>query len=117
MKLAASKIRDLFPDPAVPRGAEDRSMYERFAVPYVFRPHLSLAEAIVAAGFAFMRIAFGSLLFALCGTGMLMAWSQIPGPFWRVAAELPLFILFLCLFASLMLAISALARKRLPRHP
>lgn len=92
-------------------------MYQRFAVPYVFRPHLSLTEAIVAAGFAFMRIVFGSLLFALCGTGMLLAWNQIPGPFWRVAAEVPLFVLFLCLFASLMLAISVLARKCLSGRP
>ena len=43
----------------------DRPGYERFAIPYSFKPRLSLVEALVASLGAFLRIFLGSLLFAV----------------------------------------------------
>lgn len=88
----------------------DRKLHERWATPYVFRPRLSVIEAIVAAGFAFTRIVLGSLLFAFCGTGMWEVWARIHNPFWRIIVEVPLFAIFVVLFALLMYSISVLNR-------
>lgn len=99
LKTSGSSVKD-----------KGRSVSERFAVPYVFRPRLTLIEAMVAAGFAFLRIVLGSLLFAFCGTGIWMTWNAIHNVFWRLAAVLPQIFVFFLLLALLMIAISALAR-------
>ena len=87
---------------------------ERFSIPYLFRPQLTLTESLTAAIFAFLRIILGSLLFALCGTGIWATWAAVDNLFLRVVAVLPLVVIFLFLFAWLMIAISALARRFFP---
>jgi len=106
----------LFPE-AEASQATDRSEYERFALPYAFKPRLSLLEAVIAATGAFLRILLGSLLFAFWGVYTLMAWSSIPNSVLRVAAMLPLVGLFLLTFALLMLGISVLVRTVSPKRP
>ena len=100
----------VFPPPDLDGRAADRSIYERFAIPYTFKPRLSVAEACVGATTAFLRIFLGCLLFAVCGTYALLAWSTIHGLFLRVAAVLALALMFLVLFTSLMVAASAITR-------
>jgi len=95
----------------------DRSVYERFAIPYAFKPQLSFTEALVAVAGAFLRIFLGSLLFAVWGTYSLEVWFEIRNYVWRVAALLPLFVLFVLAFAILMLMISALVRTLSPKRP
>ncbi len=92
-----------------------RSSYERFAIPYTFKPQLSLAEAAVSAAGAFLRILFGSILFAVWGTYTFYAWNSIRNVFLRGGAVLVLLLLFAISFTFLMLAISALVRKCWPR--
>src|SRR5262249_32920992 len=94
----------------------DRSPYERFAIPYSFKPRMSFAQALGATLVAFFRIFLGSLLFAAWGTSVLVAWSTIRGVFWRVSAVFGLLLLFPVLFPLLMLAIAAAARF-LSRRP
>ena len=100
----------LFPPAGLDGRVADRSIYERFAIPYTFKPRLSLAEACVAATTAFLRIFLGCLLFAVCGTYALFAWSTIHSLFLRLAAVLAMTFVFLVLFTILMLAASAVTR-------
>lgn len=118
MKAAwVARARALFFPLADPRPAgDDRSIYERFAIPHTFKPQLSFAEALVAAAGAFLRIFLGSLVFAFWGAYSLAAWTAIRSSFWRVAAVLLLFLLFLLSFASLMIAIAVLVRMFWPRR-
>lgn len=90
-------------------------MYRRFYLPYMFKPELSLAEAAIAAFAAFVRIFFGSLLFAFYGWYSMVAWSAIRSPWLRAAALPPIVAVFLLLFALLMAAISAVVRRALPK--
>jgi len=106
-----TKLSRLFGSPErIGGGDSDRSSYERFALPYSFKPRLSVVDAFAAALAAFLRIFFGSLLFAVWGTYTLVCWSTIPSVFWRLSAMLSLFLLFLVLFAALMISIGVLAR-------
>jgi hypothetical protein len=98
-----------------PQKFRDRNLHQSFATPYVFRPQLTLGEAVVAAGFAFLRIVIGSLLFAFGGTGMWEAWAAIHNPFWRVVAEVPLLVILVAVFGLLMYSISALNRSFMRR--
>lgn len=112
-----AKLRELF---AVDRSHDidddpRRSSYERLAIPYTFKPQLSLAEAAISAGGAFLRILFGSILFAVWGTYTFYLWSTIRNVFLRGGVVLTLSLLFAVSFAFLMLAISALVRKCWPR--
>jgi hypothetical protein len=111
-------VRALFisPDDQPVPDDPQRSVYERFAIPYTFKPQLSLLEAILAAGGAFARIILGSLLFAVWGTYTFLAWSALRNIFARVATLLAMIALFLLLFASLMLGISALVRMLWPKQ-
>ena len=106
----------LFPPAVHDDRAADRCVHERFAIPYTFKPQLSLAEAFIAATVALLRIFVGSLLFAVCGTYTLVAWSNIQSLFLRVAAVLSLVLLFLVSLFLLMLASSALTRIYSPRR-
>ena len=94
----------------------DRGVHERFAIPYSFKPQLTLAQAAIAAVVAFLRIFLGSLLFAVWGAYSLAAWTSIRSPFWRIAVVLPMAAGFLLSFCLLMIAISALDRSRSPRR-
>jgi len=106
----------IFPLADLDGRAADRSIYERFAIPYTFKPRLSMAEACVAASTAFLRIFLGCLLFAVCGTYALLAWSTIHRLFLRLAAVLALTLVFVVLFTLLMMAASAVTRIVSPRR-
>jgi hypothetical protein len=92
-----------------------RSSYERFAIPYTFKPQLSLAEAAISAVGAFLRILLGSILFAVWGTYSFYAWNSIRNVFLRCSVLLALLLLFAVSLTALMLAISVLVRKCLLR--
>jgi hypothetical protein len=87
------------------------SPFERFQIPYTFKPNLSVSEAVAAAAVALLRIFLGSLLFAFWGAYSLAVVTKIQSWFWRAALAVPLIILFVLLFALLMLAITALGRR------
>lgn len=98
-----------------PSRAEDRSPYERFAIPFTFKPQLGLDEALIAAGAAFLRILFGSVLFAVWGVYSVLAWTSIRSLVWRAGALLLLFIVFLLAVALLMAAIAAPSESKRTR--
>jgi hypothetical protein len=107
------KVMSLFVAP-VERGGDSRPMYQRLAIPYSFKPELSVPEAMVAAIGAFLRIFLGSILFGVYGWNALVLWNSIRSLFWRVVAIPPLILVFLVLFAALMAAITAMVRKLTP---
>jgi hypothetical protein len=98
------------------RGVE-RSVGERFALPYTFKPQLSFIQALIGTVGAVLRILLGSLLFAIWGTYSLVARAEIGSYFWRVAALVFLFLSFLVSLAALMLAISVLERRLSAQRP
>src|ERR1700721_1580650 len=85
-----------------------RSIHERFAIPYVFSPNLSLGEAAAAALGALARILLGSLLFAFWGVSSAMVWNSMDNHFWRAVIAVPLGLLLLVSMGGLMLGITAL---------
>jgi len=95
--------------------AADRSAYERFAIPFSFKPRLTVWEATLAAVVSFARIVLGSILFAFWGTGILFVWSKITNLLLRIAAVLPLIALFVVALAALMYCISLLIQRLFPR--
>jgi hypothetical protein len=101
----------LFPPIEAQPGAAGRPIYERFAIPYSFKPSLSVGEAVIAAAATFFRIFLSSLLFAFWGAYSLAAVTRIRNWFWRIIAAAFLIVLFLALLTLLLLAISALARR------
>ena len=105
----------LFP-PAADDHVEDRSVYQRLAIPFTFKPQLSLLEAFVAAATTFLRIFLGCLLFAVWGAYTLWAWSTIHSLFLRVSALLALAVMFLLSCLLMILVSSALARFLTPRR-
>jgi hypothetical protein len=100
----------LLPPPEPGSGLRDRSVNERFPIPFTFKPQLSFIEAVVATAGAFSRVLLGSLLFAVWGAYSLALWTAARSFVWRIGVLLPLFLLFLLSFALLMIAISALVR-------
>ena len=118
MKISwVSRVRTfLFPQADPDDRATERSVYERFAIPYTFKPQLSLAEAIVAAATAFLRIFLGSVIFAVCGTYALFAWSTIHNLLFRIAVMVGWILLFAVLLLLLMLASAALTRIVSPKR-
>ena len=89
----------------------ERSSYERFAIPYTFKPQLSVLEATCAATITFLRIFLGSLLFAVWGVYTLLAWSAIHNLFLRIGAVAVMGALFLLCLALLIWAISVLPKR------
>jgi len=116
-----AKLRELLVAPGERDGQHpERSLYERLAIPYSFKPQLSLTEAVIAASGAFLRIVLGSFLFAVWGTYTLLAWNAIRNVFLRGVVLLSLISSFAVALAVLMLAISALVRMIWPQrqlHP
>jgi hypothetical protein len=88
----------------------------RLAIPHTFKPRLTFREAVVAVAGAFLRIFFGSLLFAVWGAYSLAAWTAIRSYIWRLAVLLPLLVIFLLSFALLLVTVSALVRALLPKR-
>ncbi len=106
----------------VERGGVDpaRSTYERFAIPYSFKPRLSLAEAVIAATGAFFRIFLGSILFAVWGVYTFLAVHAVPGFLWRGVVLLALIALLAILMVilgsrALMNSARASTGPKLPR--
>jgi hypothetical protein len=110
-----AKVRALFVSPADDLPDPARSVYERFAIPHTFKPQLSLLEALISVGGAFLRIVLGSILFGVSGTYTYIAWITIRNPFLRVFVVLALILVFIVSFTFLMLAISALVRMLWPK--
>ncbi len=118
MKLSwTAKLRELLVVAPNPDSDIDpnRPSYERLAIPHSFKPQLSLGEAVISAAGAFLRIFLGSVLFAVWGAYTLHAWSSIHNLFLRGGIMLVLFVLFVVSFALLLLGVSALVRKCIPR--
>ena len=111
VRPAWAEIKSLLFSNALPsHDAADRGKYDRLAIPYSFKPSLSVTQAFLAATVAFLRIFLGSLLFAFWGTYSLFTIARIHGTFWRVIAAPPLLCVFAVLFGLLMWTISAGAR-------
>ena len=110
-----AKVRTLFVAP-VERQQGVRPTHQRLPVPFTFKPELSFGAAMIGALGAFLRIFLGSILFGVYGWNALVTWNAIRSPFLRMAAILPMILVFLLVFAVLMAAISALVRKLLPRN-
>ena len=116
MKISwTAKLRELLVVGPASDIDPNRPSYERLAIPHSFKPQLSLGEAAISAAGAFLRIFFGSVLFAVWGAYTLHAWSTIHNLFLRGGAVMLLFILFVGSFALLLLGISGLVRKCMPR--
>jgi hypothetical protein len=97
---------------------QERSEYERFAIPYSFKPRMSVRQAAEASLIAFLRIFLGSLLFALWGSPTLALLSRIPNWPLRIVVFTPLLVLFAICFALLMRSISRIASAvRTSRSP
>ena len=88
---------------------------QRFAIPGIFRPNLSLVGALIGVVAGLCRIFLGCLLFGAWGACAVATWDAIQNHVWRSAALLVLTIIFLSSLAALMWAISAGA-KRLSRR-
>jgi hypothetical protein len=115
-----AKLRELLVSPVARDGRDEpgRSEYERLAIPHTFKPQLSLGEAAIAAAGAFLRILFGSLLFAVWGTYTFLAWNMVRNVLLRGLVLLVLLVLFAAMFVLLMLGIAALVRMFWPQsHP
>jgi hypothetical protein len=106
----------LLPDPPADQriARQARSSYERFAIPFTFKPRLSVPAAVIASIGALLRILLGSLLFAVWGTYSLLVWSTVHNPLARAGVLLPLFVLFLLAMALLMFTISAVVGRLAP---
>jgi hypothetical protein len=98
------------PEPGVP------SVGQPFALAYTFSPNFTFWGAVIALVSSISRIFLGSLLFAVWGVGALTAWSHIHSYFWRAIALPPLILLFLVLFAALMIAISTIVGWISPKN-
>lgn len=110
--LAENRNISKMPKPRTP--AQDRSVFSRFAIPYAFRPDLSPTEALLAIGAQLIRIFGACVLFAAWGGVSALVWNAIGNRLLRVAAELPVLLLFLGGLARAMAAISAVERWLLP---
>jgi hypothetical protein len=110
------RLGDLVAFPVEHDGVDpSRSAYERFAIPYTFKPRLSVGEAVIAASGALVR-----MLFAFWGTYSFLAWNATGNIFLRVLVLVALFASFAVAMALVMVAISALVKMvwpRRPRHP
>jgi len=114
------KLRDIqaliFPE--APRSesesaaAAERSPFERFAIPFLFQPALTPAQATVAALRTLLRIFLGSLLFGVWGAYALLLWTSVPTPLLRVAAMIPMIALFLVLLSGVLIATTLILRPR-----
>ena len=113
-QLLRRLLASLIPgDPQYPEIA-DRSAYERFAIPFTFKPRLSILEATVSAIAMFFRIVVGCVLFAIWGTYTLLVWFDVENLLWRFAILLALLTLFLISLALMILATTTLARVFIP---
>src|SRR5215471_4361331 len=113
--LTLRKLRNLLFPPTTSYRGTDRSVYQRFAIPFAFKPRLSFFEAIVAVAATFLRLVLGCLLFAVWGTYSLLIWFDVPSLFFRVCILVPLFVVFLLALALMLLAIAAIVKALLPR--
>ena len=92
--------------------AAKRSPFERFAVPFMFQPSLTPAQAAMAALRTLLRIFLGSLLFGVWGAYALLVWTSIHNPLLRVAAMIPMIALFLLLLRGVLSGTTLVLRPR-----
>jgi hypothetical protein len=95
--------------------ARKHPTYERFPLPHVFSPNLSVSEAAWAAMGAFTRIFLGSLLFAFWGVSSALVWNSMESHFWKAVITVPLALVLLVSMGGLMLAITAIGNLITPR--
>jgi hypothetical protein len=93
--------------------AMERIPLEPFALPYMFQPSLTPAQAALAALRTLLRIFLGSLLFGVWGAYALLMWTSIPNAFLRVTALIPMIALFLVLLCGLLMATTLVLGPRL----
>jgi hypothetical protein len=67
-------------------GLDAKSPFEKFAVPHQFQPSLSLYGAFVAITGALARILLGSLIAALWGVQIWLAYASNHSLIWRSVA-------------------------------
>jgi hypothetical protein len=91
--------------------SSEMSGQPRFPIPYDFKPNLSFVEALVAIAASLCRIILGCLLFAVWAVCTLQTWNAIHGGIWRAFALILAIVVFVVLFAALLIAISAAAKK------
>lgn len=110
--------RFLFPSDPVPAPppADNVSVYERFAIPYTFKPQMGLLEAILSALAAFLRICCGCLWFAVWGAYTYWICAAIPVLLFRPFAFVVLLAVFLLGFGFMMQAVSALLHRLWPNR-
>ena len=85
----------LFPASVCIDSEEDRSRYERFAIPHTFKPQLSLPEARWLPPGLFCGSCW-AVCCLLCGAHRAcLGRVIIRSPFWRVAVQFPLFLSFI----------------------
>jgi hypothetical protein len=97
-------------------GNPERGSYERLAIPHSFKPQLSLAQAALAAGGAFLRIFLGSILFGFWGAYTYLACRAVKNIYSRGALLLASIVLFIVLLMLLLMAITALVRMMWPQR-
>ena len=113
--LTPRKLRNLLFPPTTSYRGTDRSVYQRFAIPFAFKPRLSVFEAMVAVAATFLRLVLGCLLFAVWGTYSLLVWFNVASLFFRICILVPLLVVFLLALALMLLAIGALVKALVPR--
>jgi hypothetical protein len=103
-------------DPVVrEEGSEDRSEFQRLAIPFTFPPQLSFPEAVIAAIAACLRLLLGSVLFAVWGACSLAVWSTVRNLVLRTGLLLALLAGFLIALALVLLVIKVLVRLVWPK--
>jgi hypothetical protein len=96
---------------AARESAENQSIFARLALPFMFNPNLGPAGALIAVVWCLARIFSSCLLMALWGGFSAWVWTAISSHFWRMAAVVPLLLLFPAALAGLLLAIGAVETR------
>jgi hypothetical protein len=90
---------------------EVKSPFEKFAIPHQFQPRLSLYGAFVAITGALARILLGSLIGALWGVRIWLAYASNHSLIWRVLAIFGLAAGLVASIGALMWAIGKATMK------
>ena len=97
-------------DNAPPR-TDNKSFFACLATPHTFNPNLGAADALFAVITSLARIFGACFLFALWGGFFAWVWTTIGNRSWRVAAAVPLALLFPVALAGLLWVIRAIEMR------